>query len=522
MAMYFKIYADFSGANQNSHTWVCVYDPIESPYEPWSHNMHDISLDMEMGTAGTLTFTVEDTDPSDTAGTPPINPTGHPYYSQFTSLNSLLSATIRVDVSSEYGRDGICIWFGRITRIVKDFYGSATITCEGALAFLSDIYARPHHYSHYTYETLISDDVPIATLIGDEIGYVNALAARKRRFSITQAQIESAMLNSIYTLTSGLDDYKTYLDFFNDCVDLDKTTSLHWMPSVSNNIYFCNLYIINLASVAQSATTTGTIDIDLNLIDNSWEYSADDAATSIIPFGNNKIKITDDDYSYTFNVDGTVTSTIAHTGRSTDYVGSPTMYGKIEKIVDFDTDSPYDLGYKADTYINQSGSLVNQPNPKITLRAVDLAWVRDQGMIGINSIVNIAFDPDDGNNSSSRFSLYRCISCHFDIDNPDASDYTFVPADATGAAMYKKMQSLSRILSTVTRTIPDGVKDGNTGNSLEESAMPQSFEKRNEYTVDAIFADRKESYQLYKDDSSTEQVKKYVLKIDKITNSNNG
>ena len=84
---------------------------------------YDASLDEEINTAGTLTFTLLPTNPA-------------------LSQLSLRSTTIMLY------RDGVEIWRGRMIRTETDMYNRKVITCEGPLAWFYDILSKgmPHTF----------------------------------------------------------------------------------------------------------------------------------------------------------------------------------------------------------------------------------------------------------------------------------------------------------------------------------------------------------------------------------------
>lgn len=79
-------------------------------------------LTLEMGAAGSFTFQV---------------PTGHPFLDKLKVMESEI--TVYDDENT--------IFKGRIIRPVKDFYGRASVACEGELAYLLDSQQRPYLFT---------------------------------------------------------------------------------------------------------------------------------------------------------------------------------------------------------------------------------------------------------------------------------------------------------------------------------------------------------------------------------------
>ena len=75
--------------------------------------LDDITLNLELNTAGTLTFTC---------------PSQNPCYELIKNRKSIVSVW----------RDDEEIFFGEVREQVKDLYGSKKVTCVGLLTYLAD------------------------------------------------------------------------------------------------------------------------------------------------------------------------------------------------------------------------------------------------------------------------------------------------------------------------------------------------------------------------------------------------
>lgn len=503
--IFWRIYVDIYDAGPgnsyayNHHNWQLIYDPTKSPYDPVNENAHDITLNMEMSAAGSLSFTLEK---------------DHPMYGLFSDGGSILRKTVRaVSLKDPSVQDfGGADWFGRVTRISIDYYGSTTVECEGALSWLNDIYVRPIRYTHTewgkegsgywsgTYN-IVDDPQPLSTVIGDAMSIYNTYNVPKRRISyggiqgtLYLAKMPSTSTNN-YPKSYGVTDYKKFLDFLNECLDLDECAGLWWYVVFVNNCLGVGIQIIDLTDTNSIDDSSPKIDIDLNLVDHTEEYSADDVFTSIIPTGNNGIHRNDSYYTYTVDADGNYTATPAQPPAQIDYCDTTMVsMGRIEVIKDFDCDMPPDLNTLGWAYAQQY--FVSPPGI-VTLRAVDMALVQDVSKIGINSIVGLkrthiddwksgktyavnakvkydnvyykcatANSDTEFDNSkwtamtnSELYGIYRCIKANINIDDPGESEYTLIPATSSGASYYKRQLSLSRALAQVSRRLPDSIKN---------------------------------------------------------------
>lgn len=495
--IFWRIYADVYDCTYNAHLWRLVYDATKSPYAPVNMNAHDIVLNMEMSAAGSLSFTLEQ---------------DHPEYSLFDG-GAILRTTVRVvkvrDPKS--GDYGAADWIGRVIRVSKDYYGSVTVECEGGLSWLNDVHVRPIRYthtdwgkdgtgwSHGTY-TIVDDPQPLSTVMSDAMSVYNTYNQPKRRvhYSGVAATLFLAKISSSsqtgYPKSYGVTDYKKYLEFLNECLDLDECAGLFWQPTFiqGTNCLGVDISIIDLSTpYAVSADTT--IDIDLNLVDHTEEYSADDIFSVVIPQGNNGIHMTDPYCTYEVDADGNYTARPAGPAANHDYCDTVMVsLGNIEVKKDFDCDTPWELAAFAQPYAAQ---YFVEPPCIVTLRAVDMALVQsDAAPIGINTIVGLKFkhinDWKSGksyvvndrvkyedkyykcttaNNDETfddskweeynPFQVYRCIKANINIDDPGESEYTLIPATSSGASYYKRQLSLSRALAQVSHRLPDSIKN---------------------------------------------------------------
>lgn len=510
--IFYKIYADAydAGPLTTIHNWQLIYDATKSPYDPINENAHDISLNMEMSAAGSLSFTLEKE---------------HPLYSMFQNGGTLLRTTVRVAATNTpTSKDlGGAIWIGRVAHISVDYYGSITVDCEGGLSWLNDIYVRPIEYTHTEWGTdgdsywsgsytIVSDPQPLSRVIFDVMDRYRGYNTPKRRIAyggvdgtLYLARLpnpQSLYIN--YPISYGVSEYKKYLDFLNECLDIDDCAGLWWYPVIIDNCYGVGIQIIDLSSSTNAVgDSTPKIDIDLNLVDHSEEYSADDTFTQIIPKGNSGIHINDSYYTYTLKADGTYEAQPAGAPSNTDYISTVmTSMGAIEVIKDFDCDTPPGLVGIANDYAQQ---YFVDPPPIVTLRAVDMASVQsDVSRIGINSIVGLKYihindwrsgksyavddevkyndvcykcitantDTEFDNSkwgemtNAELYAAYRCIRINANIDDPGENEYTLIPATTAGAAYYKRQLSLSRALAQISRKIPTDeatVKEGLSG-----------------------------------------------------------
>ena len=114
--------------NSNTHGHTLSYDPLiiyDDENSNPSQKLISPVLTLEDNTAGSLTFTMTE----ENVG-----------YSLIRVLRSTLIVKRKIINPEPLGEEYETIWEGRVISESRDFYNQKTITCEGALAYLNDVY----------------------------------------------------------------------------------------------------------------------------------------------------------------------------------------------------------------------------------------------------------------------------------------------------------------------------------------------------------------------------------------------
>lgn len=450
----YTIDADFGSPNRSTaFDWVTVYDPqdidIGTSYENVAYN---ISLDMQTGSAGTLTFTI---------------PVGHPNYNDFRVLRT----TVKVKAN---GGD---IWMGRVLSIKRDFLKNMTIQCEGALAFLNDILTRPQSFlrtyinpDYWAGKTVQVQD----TKYGHEVlqiimdNYNRWCSGKHHCWYGGFANDLISMEVALYTDITG---YETTLSAINKLLDGDTDALLDWYLVNDNTWGECfAIHIINVTSAFPSGT--GTITLANNLIDYQSSVDGSDIYTQIVPLDKNK--------------KGTET---ASAGVPPDaYQGSNVgAYGIIEKVYNYSGEDEDGSLFTAAYEVMTAEDLKNLSPPNdLTINAVDMGLTDDgTGMIFPGKSYTI---------TSSYHSLsgtYNCVGMKVNLDEPGSATYQFLLPEAG----YKlKMAGLS----VKTASIDDNNKVVTTKQEVHDEEAPERLVKIDDNHVVAVMNGRAEHYRITK------------------------
>lgn len=471
---------------------------------------YDVHLRKAINDAGSLSFTISST---------------HPLYNSITILGS----TVVVTVNTAGGRSHI-IWAGRPISIHTDFYLGQTYECEGGLAYLGDIYARPHLWydtvstQEKTGETTTSQNGTVNDVYETVTTYVERSATPSEYLTwlfeeytkrcSTNRYIAAPyvdILNLFNTkrlvgeeirCVKGNDDYKTVLDCFNELVGQDENAIVIWQCTDYNSsgnisVYLSIFNIVTWGGFGKAATLSlnGNTEQRANLISTENDIDANDIFTSIIPLAKDKQTLnstTDPDDEEEQPLDGK------------DYIDGTqtTLYGVIEKTMNFDdidiwkpyepdpTEHPGVIEYQRDT--SELGEramqelLKNQSKvSEITVQAVDLSMIDPkQGFIDIGNTVDVVDEVHIIMNGE-----YLVIGMDLELDHPDASTYTLYPK-GYGYQMGSS-KSLSKILSRQT------VKEEN----YAQEEMPSSIIQVNDKHVMAKYQKWTEHYTINESDN---------------------
>lgn len=390
--MSYWVKADVGDAGGNSHTWQDVF--TEGSVTARAYN---IRLSKEINSAGSLSFTIAPQ---------------HPLYDSIY----ILGTTIHANANGAY-------FLGRVVSIQTDMYKSKIIDCEGALAWLSDIMARPHLWYDANGEERSAYPSEYVSWVSSQH---SSRASAKRHVSILADYANlwgsEKQQGGAYTpkqIINGNDNYKPCLQALTDLMGLDENAAVipdYNTQDTTSGLMVCNIYIANIAMYGVDDQAIATINFqgnDANLIHVDTDISGDDIFTSVVPLGKDKLKL-----------NGT---------SSIDYVDGTlyNMYGVIEKVSDYETaETAGELYNRAADELTRISNKVKA----LTIQAVGLGVDLGAKVSVVDAIHGISGD-------------YIVTALNIDIDSLGQSTYTLFPC---GTAYAGKM----------TTTLTDIAKNG--------------------------------------------------------------
>ena len=203
-------------------------------------------LDLEVNKAGTLTFTI---------------PESNPHYGMIALMKSII----------ELYDDDKLIFRGRPYAPNRNLYKNNEIICEGELAFFNDTYQEPFEY----YGT-------VEELFMNVIKQHNSQVTEEKQFKIGVINVTNNTIEGYITRSSI--DYLNTWQFIEDKFIEPLGGYLH-LRHEKDGVYIDYLEDLNFPS-GQSVKQC------INLIDVSEEVASDDLATVIVPLGS---KVMDDE-----------------------------------------------------------------------------------------------------------------------------------------------------------------------------------------------------------------------------------
>ena len=467
----YTIDADFGSPNRSTaFDWVTIYDPedidIGTSYENVAYN---ISLDLQTGSAGSLTFTI---------------PVGHPNYNDFRVLRT----TIKVKAN---GGD---IWMGRVLSIKRDFLRNMTITCEGALAFLNDILTRPESFlrtyvnpDYWAGKTVQVQDVKygweVLQMIMDN--YNRWCSGKHHCWYGGFASDLISMEVALYTDITG---YETTLSAINKLLDSDTDALLDWYLVDDQTWGECfGIHIVNVTNAFPSGT--GTITLSNNLIDYQSSIDGGDIYTQIVPLDKNK--------------KGIETASSANVPPDAYQGSNVGAYGIIEKVYNYsdeDTDgSLFTAAYEVMTAEDLKN--ISPPN-ELTINAVDMGLTDNgTGMIfpGKSYTITSSYHGVSG--------TYNCVGAKINLDEPGSATYQFLLPEAG----YKlKMAGLT----AKTMTLDENNKVVTTKQEVFTEEAPERLVKIDDNHIVAVMNGRAEHYRITKFATDEIEVSGETLKQD--------
>lgn len=300
---------------------VCITDGVEYLI----HDPRDLSgevkcsdpvLTLEMGKAGSLTFTMAPT---------------HPYKDKIKTLKSIIKV-VEEGVSEP-------LFVGRPINDSYDFYNSGSVTCEGELGFLNDSIQRPFDHEF--------DDGPF---LEELIRVHNTQVDAEKQFTYGKAELNSGSAErKLDTATTTMDTVKTLMTDSGDGY-------LH--VRYENNVRYLD-YV-----KTYGRDNTQVVRFGENLLDLTKSTDPTKIITALIPYG------ADDD-------DGN-TLTIESVNGGKDYIvnaAAIAQYGYIWGTQTFsDATEASQLLKKAQAYLETSSVL----ETIIEAKAVDMNLVSEE------------------------------------------------------------------------------------------------------------------------------------------------
>lgn len=283
--------------------------------------LDDITLNLELNTAGTLTFTC---------------PSQNPCYELIKNRKSIVSVW----------RDDEEIFFGEVREQVKDLYGSKKVTCVGLLTYLADsIQPQKEYHDQSSYQLLEKLLQAHNSQVDDykkiRIGFVTVSDSNDSlyRFTNFETTLEAIMGKMVEKLGGYVrlrkEDGKLYLDYLR-LEEMGKATSQH-------------------------------ISFGLNLLEYAENLSAEDVTTAVIPLGKELENENSENEVLKKHVD------ITSINNGKNYIVSreaQKTFGWVCKVINFNNVTvPTNLMRKATKWLQD-----NQfEHVEISLRAVDLS-----------------------------------------------------------------------------------------------------------------------------------------------------
>ena len=336
-------------------------------------NLESAKLSLELNKAGSLTFKI---------------PHGHPKYDLIFKMRSIISVF----------RDDKLLFAGRVLHDSVDFYGSKEIYCEGELSYLLDSVVMP-------YQRTCSPGELFQQLIENHNSLMNSWRYEReqhirRKFDYYYSSPDfykaiPAFQQSGYTNTWDEINYQLiepfggHLELIYHDNDVQGRKEVRWMPEDKKN-------------VSKNEIVFGT-----NLIDLSFESTAENVCTALIPLGG-----TDSNGN---------TVTITGVNNNQNFVFDQTAvdeYGWIWKTNSWnnvtDARALLNLGKE---YLTKNC----QSEFKVTVQAVDMSFIHGgTDRIEIGQHVRIR---------SKEHGLYTdrfiCNSVTHDLLDPSQDEYTF-------------------------------------------------------------------------------------------------
>lgn len=201
--------------------------------------LDDITLNLELNTAGTLTFTC---------------PSQNPCYELIKNRKSIVSVW----------RDDEEIFFGEVREQVKDLYGSKKVTCVGLLTYLADsIQPQKEYHDQSSYQLLEKLLQAHNSQVDDykkiRIGFVTV----------------SDSNDSLYRFTN----FETTLEAIMGKM-VDKLGGYLKLRREKDGLYLDYLCLEEMGKMAKQP-----VEFGLNMLDYTENLSAEDVSTAIIPLG---------------------------------------------------------------------------------------------------------------------------------------------------------------------------------------------------------------------------------------------
>lgn len=378
--MIYRVSID-NDVSQAEPTYIPIHDPdrASSGYIAYSK-----SFTKELNKAGSFKFSVAPDNPS---------------YNYIYKLRSTVYVT----------NDNVMVWLGRVVSIHDDLYGIRNVTCEGALAFLSDILIKPYYYP--ITQSVITPGVSVGEHISHIMSLYNSRCSAKRRLTV-EANLPTALSNKNSYAITGVESYTSVFDELTNCLQYESTLRM--------SIEFAASYKLSIKMVP-FGECDNEIVLTKNLIDASFDVDGSEIYTSLIPLDS-------DNRSFDF-------------GNGVYYVdnGNKDTYGVIERSL-----SIGDVGNIAASFVQNACAEVLTKEfqtldyPKITVTAIDLynlGFTVDLGLtpseaIDVGYKVHILM-PNIGLDA-----YYVCTSLTNNLEEPDASTFTFeyfpdIPSELT-------------------------------------------------------------------------------------------
>lgn len=434
MASDLKVYIDIS----NGGGFQRIYDPTNDFFD--GRICYNMSVENEFNSAGSCGFTV-----------PPTNP----LYNALQVLNTMVQVTM-------FNRR---VFYGRISRISKNFYLEKQVECEGILACLNDILIMPFKYTGVIARKSLAEHIQHIMSIYNG----KCTPSRSCGYYLNLGDDDRGIYdNANIYYVEGVDSAVTVWDEMNNMLNADPGRVIFPDYEYGGNQI---LAMVRVPIATLNTEVTAPIEFATNLLDYSEDTNVSDVYTAIYPVDENGNLIdpsADGRYSpYVWNAlesqYGRIEKTVTVTLNPIAGMGITKTY-EYESMIPKEGDNPRAKGWfekDGDSYIltddetvvsgktyymqvdyysivpaaatanyaqsveeacrTHMQALERSLIPDISIKAVDLSWLNGFNPLDIRLGVSMPILSAPHN----LHGFYVCSKVSLNLENPEDTQYTF-------------------------------------------------------------------------------------------------